>query len=81
MRQVYLAIEHGYMTIREIQQETTLQRGKIVAAIANLAYIGAIRTRQRDAEGRAIYTIPTASFEAAHCLRGVSSIFQVITNV
>lgn len=80
MRQVYLAIEHGYLTVREIERETSLHHGKVVAAIANLAYIGAITTKQKDGNGRAIYTIPVARFEASPCLRGVSSIFAVITS-
>jgi predicted transcriptional regulator len=79
MRQVYLAIEHGYRTVREIEQETSLKNSSVKAAIANLAYIGAIITRQKDGDGRAIYSIPQARFEAAMCLRGINSIFSVIT--
>lgn len=81
MRLVLEAIENGHVTLLEIRTETKLNRGQVASAIANLAYIGAICTKHRDAQGRAIYLLPGRIETFPECLKGVKSVFHaVITN-
>jgi predicted transcriptional regulator len=77
MAKVLLSIQSGHETIEQIQQDTRIDKKKLTAAIANLAYIGAIKTRQRNDSGKAVYKDSNKTqLGCPKCLKGVSSIFS-----
>ena len=78
MRLVLSSIEDGNCSIHSIMDATRLKKGQVTAAIANL---GAICTKQRDINGRAIYVLPGQIGEISQCLKGISTIFGVITTM
>lgn len=76
MARVLRSIENGHITLFAIRKETGLTKGQVAAAVANLAYIGAICTRMKDEQGRAVYILPGTIQGFAPCLKGVRSIFD-----
>lgn len=80
MARVLCSIENGHNTLRAIQKETKLQAGQVSAAIANLAYTGAIKTGKRGKDGKAYYQT-TADVIAGFppCLKGARSVFEPIS--
>lgn len=76
MARVLRAIENGHITLLAIRKETGLNKGQVSAAVANLAYIGAICTRMKDDYGRAVYVLPGTIQGFAPCLKGVRSVFE-----
>lgn len=75
MRLVLEAIENGHNSLLAIREQTNLNKGQVKSAVANLAYIGAICTRRRDEQGRAIYVLPGQIESVSDNLKGVNSIF------
>lgn len=81
MRLVLMSVENGNCSVRSIMDDTRLTRGQVMGAIANLAYIGALCTKQKDPQGRAIYTLPGQIHGVPPCLKAVNSVFNpLITN-
>ena len=76
MKSVMQAVEHGFHSRHEIEQETKLVPSKVRAAIWNLTFIGVIN-RVTDDSGRSRYVLPGTIQGVAKCLCGVRSIFDV----
>ncbi len=76
MGSVLCAIENGYITLEAIKKHTGLRSGQVTAAIANLAYVGAIKTGKRDENRKAIYTLQGKIEGFPECLKGVRWVFE-----
>lgn len=77
MGKVLCAIENGHSTLVAIQIETKLREGQVSAAIANLAYTGAIKTGKRGNDGKAYYqTTAVVLTGFPPCFRGARSVFE-----
>lgn len=77
MALVLCSIENGHNTLTAIQRETKLRASQVSAAVANLAYTGAIKTGKRGKDGKALYETTAQVIEGfPKCLKGVRSVFE-----